>query len=54
MKWLLERLSTLALVISGLFLFAMMIHVAADSPHAADGPHAIDDTPNPTDALETI
>ena len=29
-KWLLERLSTLALIISGLFLFAMMIHVAAD------------------------
>lgn len=30
MKWLLERLSSLALIISGMFLFAMMIHVASD------------------------
>ncbi|WP_417209712.1 TRAP transporter small permease [Antarctobacter sp.] len=30
MKWLLERLSSLALIISGVFLFAMMIHVASD------------------------
>jgi len=30
LKWILKRCSTFALIISGLFLFAMMIHVAAD------------------------